>query len=467
MTFTATRERLRSRRVQLVLGLVLLLVLAATIIGIATSSSNVTVSSGFVAGTPEGGKPVQLDTSVYLPETTPAPAVLLSQGFGGDKHSLDSEARSFAQAGYIAMTYTARGFGQSGGLVHFAAPGYEVRDGRLLISRLAARKDVLRVNGKPQIATAGSSYGGGLSLLIAAADQRVGAVAADITWNDLSHALFPNFAGSAPGVFKRLWAGSAVRQRLPRAFGCPGRDRADRRRVAEDGRHGGPDRVRTVRRRRVRRLPGVGRGRHARTRPCGRSCGRPVRPTVLGSIKAPTLLTQGEDDSLFPLSEADANARGLAAHHVPVRVVWRQGGHDSAAGGGTATSEAISWVGDVFAGRVEHRAALPAQRAGGRRVGRHRRRVPADAARGELPGRRRASRPHPDARPQRPAAAGVVAGRRLARRDHHDPRTRRDLVALRPGADRAAVGAGADGHLHVGQVWAAACSSPGSPPCDW
>ena len=54
---------------------------------------------------------------------------------------------------------------------------------------------------------AGSSYGGGLSLLIAAADHRVGAVAADITWNDLSHALFPNFAGTGPGVFKKLWAG--------------------------------------------------------------------------------------------------------------------------------------------------------------------------------------------------------------------------------------------------------------------
>src|SRR4051812_15376210 len=124
MTFTAVRERLRSRRAQLVLALVLLLVLAGTIVGIASAGSEVEVSSRFVAGTPEAGKPVQLDTSLYLPETTPAPAVLLSQGFGGDKSSLASEARSFAEHGYIAMTYTARGFGRSGGLIHFAAPGY-------------------------------------------------------------------------------------------------------------------------------------------------------------------------------------------------------------------------------------------------------------------------------------------------------------------------------------------------------
>jgi len=35
---------------------------------------------------------------------------------------------------------------------------------------------------------AGSSYGGGLALLLGAYDKRVDAVAADITWNDLSQA---------------------------------------------------------------------------------------------------------------------------------------------------------------------------------------------------------------------------------------------------------------------------------------
>src|SRR5437764_15338083 len=75
--------------------------------------------------------------------------------------------------------------------------------------------------------------------------------------------------------------------------------------------------------------------------------------SVIDRIKAPTLLTQGEQDSLFPLSESDATARGLAAHGTPVRVVWRPGGHDaSGVGGGTATSEASSWFKTVFAGSV-------------------------------------------------------------------------------------------------------------------
>jgi ABC-2 type transport system ATP-binding protein len=53
---------------------------------------------------------------------------------------------------------------------------------------------------------------------------------------------------------------------------------------------------------------------------------------VLDRITAPTLLIQGESDTLFPLAEADATARGLAAHGTPVRVAWFTGGHDTGAG---------------------------------------------------------------------------------------------------------------------------------------
>ena len=49
---------------------------------------------------------------------------------------------------------------------------------------------------------------------------------------------------------------------------------------------------------------------------------------VLGRITAPTLLIQGEADSLFPLSEGEANAAGIAAHGTRVKVVWTAGGHD-------------------------------------------------------------------------------------------------------------------------------------------
>ncbi len=49
---------------------------------------------------------------------------------------------------------------------------------------------------------------------------------------------------------------------------------------------------------------------------------------MLDRIDAPALILQGQADSLFPLSEGDANARGIAADGTPVKLVWFAGGHD-------------------------------------------------------------------------------------------------------------------------------------------
>src|SRR4051812_42025497 len=205
----ALRERLRTKRARLTAAIAAIVIVAGVVaLAVASSSSDVQVSSRFLAGTPEAGAPVRLDTSLYLPASTPAPAVLLSHGFGGSKQSVASTARTLAQDGFVVLTYSARGFGRSGGRIHFASPQYEVRDGSKLLDYLSGLKQVKRVGGKPQLATAGGSYGGGLSLLIAAYDHRVGAVAADITWNDLSHALFQNNGASTPGPFKKLWSGN-------------------------------------------------------------------------------------------------------------------------------------------------------------------------------------------------------------------------------------------------------------------
>jgi ABC-2 type transport system ATP-binding protein len=287
----------------------------------------VSTRAQFVAGTPEAGAPVRLDTTLYLPETTPAPAILLAHGFGGSKADLDSQARSLARRGYVVLAYTARGFGRSGGLIHLDAPRYEVADARGLISYLATLPQVRKDSpGNPRVGVAGASYGGGLALLLSAYDRRIDAVGADITWNDLSQALFPNAAGGQPGVFKKLWAG----QLFASAAGSP-----------------------------------LGQGRGG---PCGRfapdvcaayqqaaTTGEPNAAIllllkasspagVLDRITAPTLLSQGEQDSLFPLGQVAANARGIAANGTPVKVIWRSGGHD----GGTSTSDLVTYVQDWF-----------------------------------------------------------------------------------------------------------------------
>src|SRR6185369_4948086 len=61
-------------------------------------------------------------------------------------------------------------------------------------------------------------------------------------------------------------------------------------------------------------------------------------------------LVQGTADSLFPLGEADANAKGIAANGTPVRVAWFTGGHD----GGTGPKSDVDRVKFLTAQWLDH-----------------------------------------------------------------------------------------------------------------
>jgi len=308
-----------------VLVLVVVVAGAAATIAVRRSPTIVTRDE-MVAGTPESGAPVELDTTLYLPARTPAPAVLLAHGFGGSKVDLGPEARALAEHGYVVLTYTARGFGRSGGLIHLDAPAYEVADAKDLVSYLATLPEVLTdAKGDPRVGVAGSSYGGALALLLGAYDPRVDVIGADITWSDLTESLFPNGAVSErgdttpSGVFKKMWASelftSASSASSAAQAGACGRFAPDLcagyQQAAQTG-EPGPGLVALLR----------------ASSPAG----------VLDRITAPTLISQGEDDSLFTLAQADENATGIAARGTPVRVVWRSGGHD----GGTSTAELVA-----------------------------------------------------------------------------------------------------------------------------
>ena len=79
---------------------------------------------------PAGDQAVDLDTRFYLPENRDGrvPAVLLAHGFGGTKDSVSDDAQSLADRGYAVLTWTAQGFGGSGGQIHLDSPDYEVKD---------------------------------------------------------------------------------------------------------------------------------------------------------------------------------------------------------------------------------------------------------------------------------------------------------------------------------------------------
>lgn len=353
---------------------VVIAVVAAVAAGMAARPEPVVRTEDLrLPGVPEAGRPVELDTRIYRPPTGsgPWPAVMLAHGYGSTRESMDGEARQLARAGYLVLAWTARGFGRSGGLVHLDAPDYEVADARLVLDALAARADVQREGSgeDPVVGVSGGSYGGALSLLLAGTDPRIDAVGAQITWNDLRRALFPQSvlpAGPLPvgsqvaggtaggvataaappapasdvatsGVFKKAWAG---------VFFGPGRGDASASLAAALG--GEPSRAASA-------------APSGSAALCGRlapdlcqgylEVARTGRPTqqildllaassparVLDAITAPTLIVQGSVDSLFPLGEGDANAAGIAANGTPVKVVWTAGGHD----GGVDESERL------------------------------------------------------------------------------------------------------------------------------
>ena len=255
--------------------------------------------------------PVELDADLYLPEATPAPAIVLAHGFGGSKQSVATEAGYLTERGFVVLAYTARGFGQSTGSISMNAPAFEVADASAVINYLATQDAVTQDSpGDPRVGFAGGSYGGALSLLVAGYDERVDAISADITWNHLQTSLFGQSAinNDDVGVFKQLWSG------LFFSAGLQTRDGQ----VTECGRFS-PDWCAAYS---TAAADGVlteqARALMAASSPA----------SITDQITVPTLLGGGQSDSLFPLAQTNANAEQISAVNDNVKVVWHAGGHD-------------------------------------------------------------------------------------------------------------------------------------------
>jgi hypothetical protein len=167
---------------------------------------------------------VPLDADVALPATGDAglPLVVISHGWGGAKVGF-AQMRPWAERGYAVLAFSARGFGDScgsvasraadpaecaKGWVHLDDVRYEARDVQQLSGLLADEG----VADPQRVGVTGISYGGGVSLELAALRDRIerpdgtlapwtspggrpmriaGAVP-QIPWSDLVYALEPN-----------------------------------------------------------------------------------------------------------------------------------------------------------------------------------------------------------------------------------------------------------------------------------
>ena len=371
------RSRPRGRKLAALAALVVLLVAAAvTVVIVVRQPVPVTARTLRIAVTdgPRHDQHVSLDATFFTPPGPGrVPAILLAHGFGETKDAVRPEAEQLARAGFAVLTWSARGFGRSTGQVALDAPDYEVSDVEQLVSWLARQPRVrLDGPGDPRVGITGASYGGALALLAAAYDHRIDAIVPQTTWYNLATALFPNAAsgagvpaGPAGGVFKKQWAGLLFTQGTA-GFGAAPASGSGARAAAVSA---APIFEALC----GRFLPAVC-AMYQQVATAGRPTPQAISllersspSSVAGRIDAPTLLIQGESDSLFGLDQANANYQAIRRNGAPVDMVWFAGGHD---GGNQETSQVNQLTEQWFErwlkpARGPVRAAQPAPVAGG------------------------------------------------------------------------------------------------------
>jgi predicted acyl esterase len=307
-----------------------------------------------------------IDADLYVPAgtdaTTPAPALLATNGFGGTKEDQADLAQGFGERGYVTLSYTGLGFvdgdncpitlddvehdgAAASQLLRFLGgdPSIEAVDDD---TKQPVRIDqVIREDARtgtrhdPQVGMTGGSYGGQIQFATAgfekaAGTDRLDAIVPLITWNDLSYSLAPENSGlpqgtagggsvSSPGtgVFKYQWAA------LFTTVGV-GNGAQDVTALAD------PLRAETyVRNNCVNFEPEV----------CTAlaevaTLGYPSEASIqflrsnsvasyMSDVRVPTLIGQGQADTLFNLQESVATYTALKRQGTPVALTWQSWGH--------------------------------------------------------------------------------------------------------------------------------------------
>ena len=317
----------------------------------ATPSYTVRTLHFLVHTDPKGGTPCDIIGDLYTPRsaspTHRVPAILTTNGFGGSKDDQAGIGKAFASRGYEVLSYSGLGFGGSGCKITLDDPDYDGRAGSQLVSFLGGAPGIaftdanhthkvapLRVvihdkrdhlgharRYDPRVGMIGGSYGGEIQFAVAGDDPRLDTIVPLITWNDLTYSLAPNNTDQVRGVttsnsgaIKLVWGllfsadGAADglaggQQDPPRLLGCPNFATFVCPALATGGSSGyfQPDALTAL--------------RHASV------------ASYMNKIRIPTLLIQGENDTLFNLNEAVANYRALRAQHTPVKMIWQSWGH--------------------------------------------------------------------------------------------------------------------------------------------
>ncbi|WP_344686645.1 CocE/NonD family hydrolase [Blastococcus jejuensis] len=323
-----------------------------------------------VTGLGPENRTCQIDADLYVPDgvsrRNPAPALLATNGFGGTKEDQADLAQGFGEHGYVTLSYTGIGFvdgdtcpitlddrehdgAAASQLMRFLGGDRRISavddaTGEQVVVNQVIRED--RETGTkhdPAVGMTGGSYGGQIQFAAAAVEHAAGTDRLDaiiplITWNDLAYSLAPENSslpgGTADsgsvtyggtGVFKYQWAALFTTvgvangaQDLPSpedgdnwskfvTEGCANFDRPVCTALAEVATLGYPSQASID----FLRSNSVA--------------------SYMSDVRVPTLIGQGQADTLFNLQESVATYTSLKAQGTPVSLVWQSWGHSNSA----------------------------------------------------------------------------------------------------------------------------------------
>lgn len=131
---------------------------------------------------------VLLDAWTVTPSTPgPHPLVMFVTAWDESAFAALIPATKLAAQGYQAVTYSPRGFGDSGGQIEVAGPD-DMSDVSDVIDWMGAHTPAAT----DRVGIAGLSYGGGIALLAAAYEPRLASVVSMSTWTNLAAGYYPN-----------------------------------------------------------------------------------------------------------------------------------------------------------------------------------------------------------------------------------------------------------------------------------
>jgi alpha-beta hydrolase superfamily lysophospholipase len=221
-------------------------------------------------------------------ESGVAPVVVMAHGLSGTRRDrLGAFAERFAGAGFAALVFDHRGFGDSGGEPDLFDPKMQLEDWRAAI---AFARSLADVDGA-RIATFGSSMGGGNALAAAAGDPDVAAAISQVPFLDI----ITQAHRSSPRVTARTLA-AAIQDRYLPAVGQPDEPALINAPGGEEG---------------WRRVVEIGEDSRWRNRVSSRwLLGRPFRPARhAAKLHCPWLVCVGEADRVAKPGPAIAAAR--------------------------------------------------------------------------------------------------------------------------------------------------------------